>query len=130
MYCPFVYAKVMCDESLVPKNKQLDIRIACYEDKCPIKIWEPKKKIGTVEIAGRCSIIINICEECSQLHKCKKTGDSKEECRQERIDSMFRISTPKPVEPVEPAQTEVQRRRHTPVPAEPAPIQTIGNEFP
>lgn len=134
-FCPFIYAKVICDEALVPKNKQPDIRIPCYEDKCPIRIWEPEKKVGTVTIAGRCSIIVNICESCEDLHKCKKSGENKENCRQQRIDSMFRTETkpaePQPVEQTTPTvEAPVQRRRHTPVSAEPTPIQTIGNEFP
>jgi len=136
-FCPLIYAKVICDEALVPKNKQPDIRIPCYEEKCPIRIWEPKKKIGTVEIAGRCSIIVNICESCEDLHKCKKSGENKESCRQTRIDSMFRIpseSQPVEVTPPTPAEAPVHRRRHTqlsqPAPvSEPQPVESMGNDY-
>lgn len=98
MYCPFIYAHVKCDDTL-SKTKPSDIRIPCYEEKCPIKIWEPAKKIGAIIIGGRCSVIVNICETCEDLHKCKKSGDNKDNCRQQRIDQMFRTVT-------EPAQKE------------------------
>ena len=75
MYCPFIYAKVICDETLVAKSKQPELRIPCYEPACPIRIWEPEKKVGAVTIAGRCSVIVNICESCDDLHKCKKSGE-------------------------------------------------------
>jgi hypothetical protein len=125
MYCPLIYAKVQCDETLVPKNKQPELRIPCYEDKCPIRIWEPEKKVGAATIAARCGIIINICEECPQLHKCKKDAERKEECRQERIDSMFRIpSETQPVDFITPqAEAPVQRHRRS-------SIEIIGEPTP
>jgi len=127
-FCPVIYAKVICDETLVPKNKQPDLRIPCYEDKCPIRIWEPEKKVGAATIAARCSIIINICETCENLHKCKRSGEAKDNCRQERIDSMFRTEIkpvdPQPVEFITPqVETPVQRHRKS-------SIEIIGEPTP
>lgn len=95
MYCPFIYAKIQCDET-ISKVKQPELRIVCFENNCPIKLWEPTKQVGKFTIDGHCGIIVNICENCEDLHKCKKSGENKETCRQQRIDSMFRTVQTEP----------------------------------
>ena len=103
MYCPFIYAKFSCEETIA-KIKTPEIRIACYENSCPNKLWEPLKKIGNFTIGGHCKFVINICENCATLSKCRKNAGDKEECRQQRIDGIFRIASPElPQTSAEPA---------------------------
>jgi hypothetical protein len=94
--CPFIYCKFSVDENIA-KVKTFDIRITCYEDKCPSQMWEPLVCINPVApeesrryLGGHCKVIVNICENCPDLHKCKKSGTNKESCRQDSIDSLFR----------------------------------------
>jgi hypothetical protein len=103
MYCPFIYAKFSCEETIA-KIKAPEIRIACYENKCPAKLWEPLKTVGTFTIGNHCKFAVNICEQCSELHKCKKSGENKDSCRQQRIDGIFRTApTEQSQTPAEPA---------------------------
>ncbi len=55
-------------------------------------------------------MIINICENCKDLHKCKKTGDNKDSCRQGEIDQLFRaIQKPAPDPVPAPKQEQPQK---------------------
>ena len=102
MYCPFIYAKFSCEETIA-KIKMSEIRISCYENKCPIKLWEPLKTVGAFTIGNHCKVLVNVCEQCGELHKCKKSGENKDSCRQQRIDGIFRIASPElPQTPAEP----------------------------
>lgn len=114
--CPFIYAKFNVNET-ISKAKSMDLRVDCYEDKCPAKMWAIKKCLNPtavdpdkVYIGGHCSAIVNICESCHDLHKCKLTGDRKDTCRQQRIDQIFRIIPPQQEQPPE----GVQERQYSP----------------
>ena len=106
--CPFVYATFTADENIL-KVKTFDIRISCYEEECPAQQWEVKRCINPQApedqkryLGGHCKFVVNICENCKDLHKCKKSGDNKDSCRQEEIDTMFRTPrTPQPLPKVE-----------------------------
>jgi hypothetical protein len=98
--CPFIYCKFSISDNLA-KVKPFDIRITCYEDKCPSEMWEPLVCINPNVpedsrryLGGHCKFITNICENCKDLHKCKKSGDNKSSCRQETIDMIFRVQDP------------------------------------
>ena len=108
--CPFIESTFYC--RIDTESKPTEIRIDCFEETCPAKLYEPLKCLNPTEedvnnhvyIGGHCKYITNICESfCRDLKKCKKTGDARIPCRQEIIDKMFRaipseIST-NPVEP-------------------------------
>jgi hypothetical protein len=86
----------LIDENLA-KVKPFDIRIPCYETDCPSQLWETQKYVNPsapeedkVYLGGHCKFIVQICEGCKDLHKCKKTGQNKDECRQQRIDLIYR----------------------------------------
>jgi len=96
--CPFVYARFTCDET-VSKIKPFEIRIPCYGEDCPSQMWDPIKCINPAApedqrryLGGHCKVIVNICEGCSDLHKCKKSGENKDSCRQKQIDQLFRTA--------------------------------------
>jgi hypothetical protein len=105
--CPFIDCTFSIDENLA-KIKSFEIRIPCYETECPSQLWEIQKCVNPsapdedkVYLGGHCKFIVQICENCKDLHKCKKTGSNKEECRQQRIDSIFRTK-PEQTKPIEP----------------------------
>jgi hypothetical protein len=61
-------------------------------------MWEPLVCINPTApddqkryLGGHCKVIINVCENCKDLHKCKKSGAAKDTCRQTEIDKMFRV---------------------------------------
>lgn len=94
--CPFIYAQFRCDET-ISKIKPIDLRIPCYKENCPSQMWDalvcinPSAPEGSKQfIGGHCKVIVNICENCKDLSKCKKSGSSKDICRQQRIDTIFR----------------------------------------
>lgn len=96
--CPFTYCMFSVDENIA-KIKPFDIRIPCYEAECPAQLWEPILCINPSAsedarryIGGHCKYLINICEQCEHLKKCKKVEDARDSCRQERIDLIFRIN--------------------------------------
>jgi hypothetical protein len=104
--CPFIDCTFSIDENLA-KIKSFEIRLDCYEEKCPAQFWEPLKCINPSApddqqryLGGHCKWIVQICENCKDLHKCKKSGENKDSCRQVAIDSIFRVceQKPKPVE--------------------------------
>lgn len=105
--CPFTYCMFSVDENIA-KIKPFDIRIPCYEAECPAQLWEVQKCVNPtapdedkVYLGGHCKFIVQICENCKDLHKCKKTSSNKEECRQQRIDMIFRVNnSPLKPEPV------------------------------
>jgi hypothetical protein len=88
------------DENIL-KIKTFDIRIPCYEEGCPAQQWEVKRCINPQApddqkryLGGHCKFVVNLCEECESLKKCRKVDDAKDNCRQERIDLFFRINNP------------------------------------
>lgn len=102
--CPFIYCKFSISDNLA-KVKPFEIRVPCYEDKCPSGMWESVVCINPSApeesrryLGGHCKFIVQICENCKDLHKCKKSGDNKDACRQEEIDSIFRVQD-QPVKP-------------------------------
>jgi len=116
--CPFIYTEFRVEES-VSKTKPFEIRIDCYEDKCPTQFWEPLKCINPSApedqqhyLGGHCKWIVQICENCKDLHKCKKSGENKDSCRQGVIDSIFRVCE-QPAKP-EPPTSDLPAQPHTP----------------
>jgi hypothetical protein len=96
--CPFIFSQFIIEKSVAAKVKPFELRIACFEDNCPSKMWEVKRCINPnaeekdrIYIGGHCTAIVNICENCHENRRCKKTGSVEEKCRQDRIDSIFRV---------------------------------------
>jgi hypothetical protein len=93
--CPFVESRF--EATIVSDIKPFEIRVDCFEEGCPAKFYESLKCLNPTApedqkryIGGHCRYLINICESCPDLRKCKKTGEAKIPCRQEIIDKTFR----------------------------------------
>lgn len=93
--CPFIESTFRCE--IEAGTKPQDLRIDCFNEDCPAKYFEPLKCLNPTApddqkrfIGGHCKFLVNICEQCPDIRKCKKYGDAKIPCRQEIIDQLFR----------------------------------------